>query len=128
MRPGAHAFMTLPDTAAVHAMRALAAGIGGDRPVVGGEAGVGGLAGLLASCADPMLREALGLRADSRILIFGSEGDTDPALYEKLVGRSGAAVRADGGASHDRTATDDLGALLDDDGDDGGGNEALDNR
>ncbi|MEX2200991.1 MAG: diaminopropionate ammonia-lyase [Dongiaceae bacterium] len=124
MKPGAHAFMTLPDTAAVHAMRALAAGVGGDRPVVGGEAGVGGLAGLLASTADPVLREALDLRADSRILIFGSEGDTDPVLYEKLVGRSGAAVRAAVQADN-RASTEagfrkskSPGALLEDDSND----------
>jgi hypothetical protein len=74
-----------------------------------------------------MLREALGLRADSRILIFGSEGDTDPVLYEKLVGRSGAAVRADGRASPDAGSekSENLGALLEDDGgDDGRDDEA----
>ncbi|MEX2298472.1 MAG: diaminopropionate ammonia-lyase [Dongiaceae bacterium] len=113
MKPGSNAYMTLPDAAAVHAMQALAAGVGGDKKVVGGEAGVGGLAGLLASTADPTLREALGLRGDSRILIFGSEGDTDPALYEKLVGRSGASIRADddmtGSKASDRTNT--IGAM-----------------
>lgn len=94
IRPGANAFMTLPDEAAVRAMRALARGIGGDRPVVGGEAGVGGLAGLITAAADRTAREALDLRRDARVLIFGSEGDTDPALYEKLVGTSADAVRA----------------------------------
>jgi diaminopropionate ammonia-lyase len=115
MKPGANAFMTLPDDAAVHAMQTLATGIDGDPKIVGGEAGVGGLAGLLASAADPIVREALGLRSDSRILLFGSEGDTDPALYEKLVGRSGDAIRAGQGGSGDSDA--DLASLLDDDAD-----------
>ena len=48
-----------------------------------------GLAGLIAA------RKAagLGLDADSRVLLFGSEGDTDPELYAELVGRSAEAVR-----------------------------------
>jgi diaminopropionate ammonia-lyase len=86
-------FLAIPDAAAVQAMRLLVKGIGGDRPAVGGEAGVAGLAGLLAVVAQPGLRKALGLGPDSRVLVIGSEGDTDPALYKKLVGRSGDAVR-----------------------------------
>jgi diaminopropionate ammonia-lyase len=42
LETGADAFMTIPDAAAVAAMRALAAGT---PPVVAGESGVGGLAG-----------------------------------------------------------------------------------
>jgi len=99
IRPGASAFMTLPDTAAVRAMRLLARGLRGDPPIVGGEAGVGGLAGLIVAAGDRSVREALGLRRDSRILIFGSEGDTDPALYEELVGSSGDKIRAAGRAA-----------------------------
>ncbi|BBK44810.1 diaminopropionate ammonia-lyase [Allostella vacuolata] len=88
--PGADAFMTIPDDGAVAAMRALAAGT---PPVVAGESGVGGLAGLMAAAADPEARRRLGLDANSRVLLFGSEGDTDPALYADLVGRPASAVR-----------------------------------
>ncbi len=94
LNPGANAFLTIPDSAAVAAMKALAEGVDGDRRIVGGEAGVGGLAGLLAAAAEPARRAALGLDANSRALIFGSEGDTDPDLYRELVGRSGAEIRA----------------------------------
>jgi diaminopropionate ammonia-lyase len=94
LKPGANAFLTIPDDAAVSAMKALAEGIGGDRRVVGGEAGVGGLAGLLAAAADPDLRRKLALDERSRALVFGSEGDTDPVLYQRLVGRTAAEVRA----------------------------------
>jgi diaminopropionate ammonia-lyase len=86
--------LTIPDEAAVAAMRALAEGIGGDAPIVGGESGVGGLAGLLAACADPSLRQRLGLHESARVLLFGSEGDTDPALYRQIVGRAAGEVRA----------------------------------
>ncbi|MBL8710028.1 MAG: diaminopropionate ammonia-lyase [Rhodospirillaceae bacterium] len=82
------AFMTVPDTAAVFAMKTLARGIDSDPVLVGGEAGVGGLAGLVAAAGDATVRDALLLDANSRILVIGSEGATDPALYRELVGRS----------------------------------------
>lgn len=94
LRAAANDFMTIPDAAAVAAMRALAEGIDGDPRVVGGEAGVGGLAGLIAAAADPAARQALGLDDGSTVLLIGSEGDTDPLLYQQLVGMSGEAVRA----------------------------------
>lgn len=86
-------FIAIPDAAAVQAMRLLAKGIGGDKPVVGGEAGVAGLAGVLAAAVRPGVRKALGLGAKSTVVIVGSERDTDPALYKKLVGRTGDQVR-----------------------------------
>lgn len=88
------AFMTVPDDAAVFAMKTLASGIGGDQKVVGGEAGVGGLAGLIAAAIDGQARDALLLDAQSKVLIIGSEGATDPVLYEKLVGTTPEAVLA----------------------------------
>jgi len=45
---------------------------------------------------DPTACTKLGLTPDSRVLFFGSEGDTDPALYQQLVGRSASQVRQDG--------------------------------
>ncbi len=77
----AAAFMAIPDAAAVACMRLLAG-----HGIVGGESGVAGLAGCLLAAADPAAREALGLDAASRVLAFNTEGATDPALYERLVG------------------------------------------
>jgi len=85
--------LAIPDSLAVSAMRALAEGIDGDRPLVAGESGVGGLAGLLGVCADAPLRSRMGLTPSSRIMLFGSEGDTDPAVYQQIVGRPAHAVR-----------------------------------
>lgn len=77
---GAAAFMAIPDAAAVATMRLLArAGI------VAGESGVAGLAGCLLAAADPAAREMLGLDATSRVLVFSTEGATDPELYGQLV-------------------------------------------
>ena len=78
---GAAAFMAIPDAAAVDCMKLLA-----EQGVVAGESGVAGLAGFLLAAADPAAREALGLEPDSRVLLFSTEGATDPALYEQLVG------------------------------------------
>jgi diaminopropionate ammonia-lyase len=85
----ATAFMSVPDEAAVACMRKLA-----DHGIVAGESGVAGLAGCLLAAADPAARETLGLDGKSRVLLFSTEGATDPALYQKLVGRSPDAVGA----------------------------------
>jgi len=76
----AAAFMTVPDEAAIACMRLLA-----DRRITIGESGVAGLAGCLLAAADPAARAALGLDARSRVLLFGTEGATDPVQYTRLV-------------------------------------------
>jgi diaminopropionate ammonia-lyase len=90
----ADAFMTVPDHAALAVMRLLADGVAGDRPLVAGESAVAGLAGALAVAAAPDLRGGLGLTHESRVLVFGTEGATDPELYARIVGRPAEAVRA----------------------------------
>lgn len=94
LHPGADFFMTVDDESALACMRRLAAGVGGDAPIVAGESAVAGLAGCLGALADPTLAKQLELSPDSRVLLFGSEGDTDPALYRQIVGRDAATVRA----------------------------------
>jgi diaminopropionate ammonia-lyase len=77
----AAAFMAIPDSDAVQSMRVLAR-LG----IVSGESGAAGLAGLLRAAGDATARAALGLDADSRVLLFSTEGATDPDLYAALVG------------------------------------------
>lgn len=91
---GVHYFMCLDDDAALSSMRRLAAGEAGDAPVVGGESGVAGLAGLVALCNDRDTARRLDLDEHSRVLVFGTEGDTDAELYTRIVGESGDRVRA----------------------------------
>ncbi|MDH3692851.1 MAG: diaminopropionate ammonia-lyase [Gammaproteobacteria bacterium] len=93
---GTNDFMTIPDDAAIDAMRLLADGVDGDSPIVGGESGVAGLAGMLAVAADNRLAQELALDSDSKVLVFGTEGDTDPELYQRIVGRSSEQVRRSG--------------------------------
>jgi diaminopropionate ammonia-lyase len=92
---GAEDFMTIGDETAVDTVRFLADGAGGDAPLVAGETGVAGLAGLRAAAADPALRAALSLGPTSRVLVIGSEGDTDPDIYRRITGRSADEVTAE---------------------------------
>lgn len=89
LAPGVDAFMAIPDALAETAMRDLAE----DR-IVGGESGVAGLAGLMAASQDGPMREALQLTRDSRVLVFGTEGATDPDIYARIVGRTPEQVSA----------------------------------
>jgi len=92
---GADAFVAMPDGPALDAMRALADPLSGDPPIVAGETGAVGLGALLAIEGDERAREALRLRADSRVLVINTEADTDPDIYRAVVGRSAAVVRGD---------------------------------
>ncbi len=83
---GADAFMTVSDADAECAMRRLAGPRGDDPPVVAGESAVAGLCGLKCAMEQPAWRDALGLSGGSRVLLFGTEGATDPSLYGKIVG------------------------------------------
>lgn len=84
--------LVVPDGAAADCMRLLAAGVGGDPPLVAGESAVAGLAGLLVGQSYPEVRSALKLGPDSRVLLFGSEGATDPEVYRQIVGKPATEV------------------------------------
>lgn len=86
------AVIALTDDMAVEMMRRLAAPSGNDAPVVAGESAVAGLAGLMLTAANAETRAALGLSSNSRVLVFGTEGDSDPEVYKKLVGKDAADV------------------------------------
>jgi len=92
LRHSAAAFMSIDDEAAMAAMRWLASPDEPDAPIVAGESGGAGLAGLIAASNDSAAARFLGLDATSRVLLIGTEGDTDTALYEQIVGRSAQAV------------------------------------
>jgi diaminopropionate ammonia-lyase len=86
--------LALPDAAAKDAMRILAQGIAGDRPVVAGESGVAAIAGAIAASLNPGLREKLGLDENSIVVTIGSEGATDADTYERVVGKSADQIEA----------------------------------
>ena len=94
LEKGTDAFCVIADEAAVAAMRLLAHPLGSDPVIVAGESAVAGVAAAIAASQSDAAKQTLGLNADSRILFFGSEAATDPALYEQLVGESAEAVAA----------------------------------
>lgn len=96
---GADAFMSIGDETIAPAMKALAG-----HGVVGGESGVVGLAALDIVARDPAMRAALALDARSRVLLFGTEGATDPELYAELAGSPAEAVMARATASPARAS------------------------
>ncbi len=93
LQTGAYAAMQIKDEAAVDCMRLLADGRYGDLPIVAGESAVAGLAGLIAATKDSQSRQRLGLNAKSRVVLFGTEGATDPETYAAIVGRTAEQVR-----------------------------------
>jgi diaminopropionate ammonia-lyase len=93
LEPGAFAAMQIKDEAAADCMRALADSRFADHPIVAGESAVAGLAGFIASAGNPEARRMLRIDGHSRILLFGTEGATDPEAYERLVGRSADTIR-----------------------------------
>ncbi len=78
----AFAYVAVPDEAAVDCMRVLARR---EHRLVAGESAVAGLAALLLAAREPFARAALGLDEASQVLLFGTEGATDPAVYAQLV-------------------------------------------
>ena len=82
---GADDFMTLSESAVPETMRILAKGYGDDPAIEAGESAVPGLAAAVIACQAPSFAKALNLNAESKVLILGTEGATDPELYERLV-------------------------------------------
>ncbi|SIT49327.1 Diaminopropionate ammonia-lyase [Paraburkholderia piptadeniae] len=92
LQPGADDFMTITDDDAVQAMRVLASGSETDVPVIAGESGAAGLAGLNVLLEDPNLAHKVGLDHTSRVLVINTEGATAPATYRELVGETAESV------------------------------------
>lgn len=81
-------FLSCPDCLARSGMRLLGAPLKGDPRVISGESGAIGMGVLKAVMTDSRykdLRESMGLTEDSVILMFSTEGDTDPVNYRKIV-------------------------------------------
>ena len=86
-------FVAVPDSVAVAGMKALANGQQhGDVPIVCGESSAATMGLLMEANKDSVLREKLGLSANSQVLLFGLEGATDPEMYQKLVGLTSEAA------------------------------------
>lgn len=82
---GADDFMTLSEEAVADTMRLLAKGYGSDPAIEAGESAVPGLAAAVIAREQEPFAKALNLDAQSKVLVIGTEGATDPELYQQLV-------------------------------------------
>jgi diaminopropionate ammonia-lyase len=82
---GADYFMTIPDEVIAPSMLLLARGYGDEPAIVAGESGVAGMAAFIVAAMREELRRGLGLDLASRVLVFGTEGATDPDVYRRLI-------------------------------------------
>jgi len=79
---GTDDFITLSEDAVAPSMIALQQHT---PSIEAGESAVAGLAATLVAAGNAQWREELGLDERSRVLVLGTEGATDPELYQELV-------------------------------------------
>lgn len=81
-------FVSCPDWTSAKGMRLLGNPLGNDARVISGESGAvttGLLPALLTADYLKAAKEALGIDKNSQILVFSTEGDTDPQKYRSIV-------------------------------------------
>lgn len=81
-------YLAMDDYAAAEGMRQLAHPIGDDPVVVAGESGASGFGAarlILAHEELKALREEMGFDENSIVLLYNTEGDTDPENYRRIV-------------------------------------------
>ncbi len=94
LKRGAQDYLTIGEECVAPIMRLLATGDAGGGKIVAGESAVPGLIGLIGAASDATMRKAIGLEADSRVLVLGCEGATDPAIYRAMIEQGGKAPSA----------------------------------
>ncbi|NCB62658.1 MAG: diaminopropionate ammonia-lyase [Clostridia bacterium] len=81
-------FVSCPDWVSARGMRMLGVPVKGDPVVISGESGAVGM-GLIAAIMETDhykdLREAIGLDRFSQVLMFSTEGNTDPMKFRKVL-------------------------------------------
>jgi diaminopropionate ammonia-lyase len=78
--------VTISDDESIAAMRKL-----GSIGITAGESGAAGFAALNSLAGDPAARAAVGFDQNARVLLFSTEGATDPATYHALTGLDSSA-------------------------------------
>ena len=85
LRDEASDFVTIPDSIVAPTVRLLARPTGVDVAIEAGESAVAGLAALIAISAQPRYADQIGLDQNSRVLLIGSEGVTDPEIFSAIM-------------------------------------------
>jgi diaminopropionate ammonia-lyase len=88
LKSGARAFLMCADQVARRGMKVLGNPLEGDPGIISGESGavtLGALFEIMTDTGHRNMRKTLGLNSDSRVLLFSTEGDTDPDVYRDIV-------------------------------------------
>lgn len=88
LKDGVDLFLAIPDDYAIKAMQNLYFPFRNDAQIFAGESGAAGLGGLTALAYEESLEEVkqkIGLNSQSRVLVFNTEGVTNPDAFEELI-------------------------------------------
>ena len=88
LRDWAEFYLSCPDFVAAQGMRLYAQGTNGDPRITAGESGAATLGALSMLCISQELKgaaEAMHLSGDSVVLLFNTEGNTDPVNYRDIL-------------------------------------------
>ena len=85
LQKGAEHVVTINDLGVGPMMRRLAQAADGRPALEAGECSAAGLIALMAAEADPDLAAELSLDANSSVLVLGTEGATDPEIYQQIM-------------------------------------------
>jgi len=77
--------ISLPDDDIAKTMKLLGNASFSNEKIIAGENSAPGVISLITICEDEKIKENLKLNKDSNILLIGCEGDTDQAMYQKLI-------------------------------------------
>lgn len=88
LEEAASGFMKIPDQLVAPAVRLLANGAFGDEPIEAGESAVAGLIGLICASLRTDLRQQYQITPQSRVMLIGSEGVTDPHVFDRIMNDS----------------------------------------
>jgi len=80
--------ISLPDDDIAKTMKLLGNSSFSDQPIIAGENSAPGVISLITSCEDQNLKQNLNLNQNSNVLVIGCEGDTDKAMYQKLINQN----------------------------------------
>ncbi|MCF8090949.1 MAG: diaminopropionate ammonia-lyase [Desulfotignum sp.] len=88
LKSAASAFLMCSDEVARRGMKVLGNPLAEDPCIISGESGavtLGALFEIMSDKENMKIRQDIGLVSDSRVLLFSTEGDTDPGVYRDIV-------------------------------------------
>lgn len=88
LKSATNAFLMCSDDVTRRGVKVLGNPLGGDQRIISGESGavtLGALFEIMSNEQFYKIRDVLNLTGNSRVLLFSTEGDTDPAVYRNIV-------------------------------------------